>query len=280
MKNKIQHIWSFGDRLENGTYLIHSRFKRAVNFVTEDSLVSIVDKEIGAGPLNIVVKGIGLNSVDSLVIDKDGFLLNGLRFEFDYSKRYVSKIEYDGVDHTSFVCNLDFLESWLKKISPPQSLAFLLDEKRKQNFKTSFEKEFVKRFEFNVPKIFSSKFSVGIRMIKGAGFGFTPSGDDFIAGFLIALNVAQKMFRLDLSARINEIYKIARGKNPISNAFLLCAKEGLLFEKFKNLIHSILFHGKIEILKYVKNLLSVGATSGADIGVGFVMGMKGITTWS
>jgi len=47
-----------------------------------------------------------------------------------------------------------------------------------------------------------------------------------------------------------------------------------LFEKFKNLIHSILYSGQNEILENTRTLISFGETSGADQGVGFLFGIK------
>lgn len=269
-------IKSYGDRLEMGIYEIHSRFDKAVNFYNKNFLVSVVNEKIGSGPLNIVVNNLNLKNVNSLGIDENSIFLNESKFEFDVSKRYVSKIECDNVNQERMAINLDLLKVCLVECSSPKSLAFLLDDTGKKNFKTSFEKELVKRFESGVTRIFSSDPIAGIKMITGAGFGFTPSGDDFICGLLIALNVAQKLYKLDLKKRINEIYSVTLSKNSISNAFLLCAKQGLMFERFKDLVLSIMYLGKKEIFESTQSLISVGETSGADIAVGFLMGLKNI----
>jgi len=267
-------IISCGDRLEKGNYKIHSRFKKAVNFISRESIATIVNEEIGSGPINIVVNHVNLNNIWSLTINDNCLLLNDTRLDVDVSKRFISRIECENVDRGNFNRNLDFFEKCLIEISPPKSLIFLLDDNRKVNFKTSFEKEFVKRFEIGTTKIFSSEYIDGIRMIMGAGFGFTPSGDDFICGLLIALNIARKLFKLDLTEPINKIYNTARGNNSISNAFLLCAKEGMMFEKFKKLVYSILYQGIEEIIDSNSGVVSVGETSGADMGIGFLMGLK------
>ncbi len=53
------NLLSFGDQVERGSYTVHSRFKRAVNFSNGRRLVFLVSQEIGAGPLNIVLAGAG-----------------------------------------------------------------------------------------------------------------------------------------------------------------------------------------------------------------------------
>jgi hypothetical protein len=267
-------IISYGDRLEKGNYKMHSRFNKAVNFISANTIASIVNEEIGAGPLNIVIRGSDLKDVRSLTIDDKGFLLNSSRFDFDDARRFDSRIEFVDIDIDKFEFNMYIFENCLLQYSSVMSLAFLLNEERRKNFRTSFERELVKRFEIGITKVFSSKLIEGIKMIKGAGFGFTPSGDDFLCGLLIALNIATRLFKLDLTEWINRIYNTARGNNPISNAFLRCAKEGLLFERFKKLVYSILYFGKKEIFECSQTLLSVGETSGADMGVGFLMGLK------
>ena len=306
---EMVEILSYGDSLTTGNYKIHSRFSSAVNFMSDNSIISVVNKGVGSGPVNIVVDGIELKTIQSLIIDDAGFVLNNSRFEFNLSKQYNSKIRLNKINKDKFEVNLDFFERCLFELSSPMSLAFLLEERRKENFKTSFEKELVKRFELGVAKIFSANPIEGIKKIKGAGFGLTPSGDDFICGFLIALNIAKKLLKLKnfpkvfrltqylifedikrqnfafifkepsggffFSRLIDETYNAAKGKNSISNAFLLCAKEGRLFERFKKLVYSIFHNGEQEIFECTKGLLSVGETSGADMAVGLVVGLTG-----
>ena len=48
-------LLSIGDQVKPGTYRLHSRFSRAINFERAGRLVSVVDETIGPGPLNIVL---------------------------------------------------------------------------------------------------------------------------------------------------------------------------------------------------------------------------------
>ena len=53
-------LLSIGDQVKPGTYRLHSRFSRAVNFEHRGRLVSVVDETIGPGPWNIVISDLKL----------------------------------------------------------------------------------------------------------------------------------------------------------------------------------------------------------------------------
>lgn len=265
---------SFGDNLENGTYKVHSRFNEVINFYSGSSFIFFVSNSIGGGPLNIVVEGVSYNKLESLIVTEDHFQLNDEKVIFETSKKYDSEIKVTDFDEIKFKLNLNFFEKALIQNSSGKSLTFLLDETRKRNFKSSYEIEFVRRFDSAVKSFSSSNYLEGIKLIKGTGFGLTPSGDDFISGFLIAFNCLQKIYMIDYSEVINHIYEAAKGENLFTNVFLLAARNGSLFEKFKNLINSILYSGQNEILENTRTLISFGETSGADQGVGFLFGIN------
>lgn len=267
-------LLSFGDHLEKGIYNVHSRFDKVINFYSGNTFVFIVNNSIGGGPFNIVVDDVDFSELESLIIAEEYFQLNGENFFFDDSTRYNSELKVSDFDGNKFTSNLVFFEKALIENSSDKCLSFLLDESRKKNFKSSYEIEFVRRFDVAVECFTSSNYLEGVKLIKGIGFGLTPSGDDFISGFLIALNVIQKREKVDYSNLIAHIYEAAKGNNAFTNAFLLAAKNGFLFEKFKNLIHSILYSGQNEILENTRTLISFGETSGADQGVGFMFGIK------
>ena len=265
---------SFGDSLEKGTYKVHSRFNEVINFCSGSSFVFIVNNAIGVGPFNIVVDDVNFDNIEKLIIAEDHFLFNGDKVFFETSKRYDSEIKVTDFDENKFQLNLNYFEKALIDNSSGKSLTFLLDESRKKNFKSSFEIEFVRRFDSAAGFFSSSNYLEGIKLIKGMGFGLTPSGDDFISGFLLALNCLHKIYMVDYSDLIDHIYEAAKGNNLFTNTFLLAAKNGFLFEKFKNLIHSILYSGQNEIFENTRDLISFGETSGADQGVGFLFGIK------
>jgi hypothetical protein len=267
-------IVSHGNQIRRGKYHLHSKFTSAVNFFSDNSFVFVVNEEVGAGPYNIVVQGVPVDFVSSLEIGSNDFFLNGDNFCFDELKTYDSRLQTTYYNEEKFNYNLKLFESAIIEFSPMKSLAFLLNERRKREFTSSFEVEYINRIE-NATRIFlSDDYIEGIIILRGLGPGLTPSGDDFISGVLIALNLQSKINSFDNSNIIGRIYEAAESKNLFTNAFLKCSADGFLTDKFKRLIDSLLYADKDEVLQKTRSLFTIGATSGADQAIGFLFGLK------
>lgn len=283
---------SIGDQITEGEYAFHSRFDRAVNFQHDGHLISVVDEQIGAGPLNIVVRDLnagpagGTASTPSvrgargrapslpLEITADTVVFEGCRFRFTDSHRYDSRIDFQARDPSRFQRNLSVFEKSLRTASPPNSLTFLLNEKRIENFRPGFERSFVEQVKHSVHQIFGGNLLEGVRSLRGCGLGLTPSGDDFIAGLLIGLNLLQKMRKKDFQHIADAVFKTAKAGNVFSNTFLHLARRGLLFARMKELILSLVNGTANAVRKATETLFAVGETSGADLGTGFLMTMR------
>jgi Protein of unknown function (DUF2877) len=265
---------SYGNQLCSGKYKLHSKFNSAVNFISGDTFVFVVNESVGPGPLNIVIKGIVLMSVNSLAIEDGCIYLNDSKLDFDADKLYDPLIYLHEFDYNNFILNLGFLENLIKKLSPPHSLAIVFDSRRKSEFTSSFESEYIKRIDQGIKEILFGNILMGVGLIKGLGPGLTPAGDDFNSGLLIALNLVEKICRWDLKKSINLVWQEAVGSNLFTNAFLLCASRGLLFNKFRELLNAVLYSDQNNILNNTESVLAIGETSGADQLVGFLIGMK------
>jgi len=262
---------SIGDKIQQGTYQIHSKFDRVVNFIKNGNLVSLVDKKIGGGPLNIVISGVNFDEVHTLEVKQEAVVLNQINLDFREDLYYRSDIDYRQWDFPRFRENLIIFEKLLIQLSHPMSLAFLLDESRIENFREGFERAFVDQIASGVKKINNRDIINGVKMLKGCGFGLTPSGDDFIAGLLIGMNLIHKMTGRDFGDLIRNIYEVSKGENIFSNTFLQLARDGLLFEKMKKLLSAILYKGENEILHCIVIVFSIGESSGADLCTGFLL---------
>ena len=86
---------SIGDQVKEGTYPFHSRFRRTVNFRCRNRLISVVNEEIGDGPLNIVVRDFHRESTcveaAPLIIGANSVALGSLHFEFTARDYYHSE---------------------------------------------------------------------------------------------------------------------------------------------------------------------------------------------
>ena len=112
-------LLSVGDQIERGSYTVHSRFRRAVNFSNGRHLVFLVSQEIGAGPLNIVLAGTGLQEalacVSGVRVGKDFLQLDEQHFDLGYGDRYDSKLALQDRSTDCFAQNLErFGGCWLK----------------------------------------------------------------------------------------------------------------------------------------------------------------------
>jgi hypothetical protein len=263
-----------GNAIRSGTYEIHSRFRSVVNFISGDSMVFVVKENIGGGPLHIVLKGIVTSSLRSLVVADDHLLLDQQRIELPAEKRYNPFLELTAFDRDRLFENLTLLQQIICLVSPPQSLAFLFDRERHKSFSSSFEREYMNRMRVGAEHFVSGDAVSGVSLIKGVGYGLTPGGDDFIAGYLMALNLVQYLLRKDFSILIRNVYERARGANHFTNTLLQIAARGELVEKFKTVIQSLFSEVESDLSDAVELLLSVGETSGIDTIVGLILGIK------
>jgi hypothetical protein len=266
---------SFGDQIVSGDYRRHSCFSRAANFVNGDSLLCCVDDSIGPGPLNLVIGGISLQSIRSVVIDESGVLVDGESIDIEPTNKYCSKLIFEkqlGPD--TLKRNIDFFGECLSQHSNPLSLAFLIDSAREQQLHTSFEIELVNRFRVAARQFTGPDYIAGVQKLRGMGYGLTPAGDDFIAGGVAALYIMQTIFQKDNSDKISQICNRARGENVISNSLLRCCASGHFPYRMRELLMAVLLSGRDKIYSQAIRLLEIGATSGADWGVGLFTTLK------
>lgn len=256
---------SIGDQVEEGTYQFHSRFNRAVNFTQGDHLVSIVDEAIGDGPLNIVLRNFDAGQTQyPLAIFARKVVFEGREISFTSRHRYRSTL--DCRPGPRFRDNLSIFGRLLATTSHPKSLAFLLDDRRTENFRAGFERTFAAQVKQSVSKVFHGDRLDGVRTLSGCGIGLTPSGDDFIAGLLIALHLRGET--------VDDIFEAARSDNIFSNSFLNLARQGRLFGRMKNLILALMHGDDAAVREATRRLLAIGESSGADLGTGFYITIR------
>jgi hypothetical protein len=266
---------SYGDNLKKDDYQCHSRFKRAINFSNGHSMVALVERTIGPGPHHIVISGIDPQKVEHLAITADELLLDGRRYPFASSCRYDSRIDLNGaIDNERFDANLHCFEHCLRQSAVPKSLTFLLEPKRKPCWCSALERSITERFGEGSRMVFSPDFLPGIKMLKGLGFGLTPSGDDFIGGILLALYYGQKIFKRNFERTIRLVHRTARGKNPFSNTMLADASEGRAVGRIKSLLAALIGGTEKNVHQSTMQLRVIGHSSGIDFGIGLLLTFK------
>jgi len=164
-------LLSVGDKVSRGTYRVHSRFRRVVNFRRGEWLVSVVDPVIGPGPLNIVAEGIDFAGALELRVEPTGIVLNRARMGFDDGNVYRSRIDVAGVDRGRLHRNLPALRDALLEMSSPRSLAFLLDPARIEGLRPGFERALAAHLAEGVGRILGGEMPAG--RTKGTQYSFS-----------------------------------------------------------------------------------------------------------
>ena len=186
----------------------------------------------------------------------------------------ANSLEFGSATLRHFHRNLSVLAESLKADASPKSLAFLLDTKRRQNFRPGFERAFAAQITRGVHQVFHGPLLPGIRQLKGCGLGLTPAGDDFIAGFLIGLHLLSKLHGQDSQSTADAVFRAARGKNIFSNTFLDLARRGLLFGHLKDLLLALSTGSETSVRKATSRLFAIGETSGADLATGVFLTLQ------
>jgi hypothetical protein len=267
-------IKCIGDNLPTGNFVEHSRFREIVNYInSENEILSVAVSEKYAASNTILFDSFDFKNLKEFQFDGKIFNFDFGTFSIENRLIYNSKIDFKDLKTNNLKNSIDFfIQNYIDRFDE-KSLAFLIDKKRNFFFETGFEKAFVKYMNNAFSEISEGKIIEGISKIKGAGFGLTPGGDDFIAGMLLGLDILQKAENQNFEELRKNIFQISKGKNQISNNLLRQAFEGRYFKRLKDFTES-LFFDKNDISEKFDELKSVGATSGSDLLTGIILTVK------
>jgi hypothetical protein len=122
--------------------------------------------------------------------------------------------------------------------------------------------------------------------LAGLGPGLTPSGDDVLAGFAAAWRLLAEALGRDGAARRGVTAAIGAGAraggSPLGRAWLAHAIRGELPEPMTRFAHALFDADARDLAAAVRAVLAVGASSGTDWTVGFLLGGGAAmeATWS
>lgn len=236
-------ILSSGDRIRPGAYEVKARFARSVLLLgAGDRPLFVVDKSIGAGPLNLVVA-----DPNAFIAGESLAIGRGSR-----APRFASALP-----RTDLAKLAHILVKALPRHAPPDSLVSLfvpaeILPRQQANRDALFRKAFA--------HLAAGRLAAGVRLVRGCGAGLTPAGDDFLCGWMLALRLRRQ------SALAREILKHARGNNPVSNAFLELSAAGRVNVAVKKLLQA-------PSSARVRAVCAFGHSSGADWLCGMLFGL-------
>jgi len=215
-------------------------------------LISIVHKKFFNGPNRIVLNDFPISLFQNCEIVKFKedklFFSNGITINIKNSKRWNSSVKKICVGEVDTTAVLYYLKNHL--FIKPSII---------EKFKVAVKSQNKKSFNCNVNKLL------------GLGFGLTPSGDDFLIGFLSASHFFSELppfgfflknVRIDYSKT-----------NFFSAEYLRYAIVGRVSEVITNTIVSV-SEKESDAKLWLTNLVNIGATSGYDTLFGILTAME------
>jgi Protein of unknown function (DUF2877) len=267
-------VLDIGDRVGTGRYRLHSRFRGAIAFIGHRSgrLVSVVDETKSAGPVNIVVRGLDFDRTGTLAVDSRMIYLDSTAVPF--RRRSDSCLGPLHFEPARLCRNLVTLRETLMASAPTRAIVFLLNDGPDAARESSaFESQLTQRLHAGAEQLLAGDLA-GAAAMRGLGHGLTPSGDDFLAGYLLGLYAFEKAGCTRFARRRQAIGAIAVSRNPFSAALLSCAAEGRSIEPARSLIRALFEDSEAGVVRETRRLAAVGASSGADLATGLYFALK------
>ena len=121
----------------------------------------------------------------------------------------------------------------------------------------------------------SAAVAAGVQCLAGLGLGLTPSGDDLLTGALVAIALLRPPHAASVRGAVLEG---TRGRTTrISRAYLEAAARGEAGEAWHLLALRLDEGPDEEITTAAARVLAFGETSGADLLVGFLLGLEALS---
>jgi hypothetical protein len=273
------YLKSILERKSSGTFPIHSTFTDAVNFYDGELFFTLTNSNLPLSPMNILIydpsvyfdiySRVGMEQ--TIKLSYPFLKFNTLSFSLTHGAEVNTKIEsLPGSSEKVFhLFKRDFLDSTTMKNGA-------VGYYHNASGNDSIDKKLCltihqlkSSMSMNNPEIFRQN----IIRICGLGKGLTPSGDDFLYGFL----AASKTFSIhknytDFIDTVIEENRISFG--DISWNFLDTLRNGHIYLPLKNLFRN-LSDGK-DWISDLKKILSFGETSGSDMIAGVICALDNV----
>lgn len=256
---------------ENHLGKVHSKFGRGLNIQFDDFLIYISNdsSSLSAFGLNIeeekLIDLLDSMNIGDVVVNKDGKLIF-------YSVYEIIIIDYQNIDELDL--RLPSINCKKSRIVHTKLYKYLETIKFKELIGLELDEKTCHYIDLllNTDKSDESINSDIIKFFTGRGRGLTPSGDDILIGFTLALMIYddysswKESIQLEMTEQMTTI---------ISVAYQRALLNGFISEYYLLLVK--LLDEDEAIDEIIKNVQSVGHTSGNDTLYGFYLGLKFIS---
>lgn len=273
---------------------VHSVFRQACNIETDDgALVTMLAQGLGNVPHGIrctlpepadfrALLSVGQSVVAdgaALRIPHAGIAVN-LSVATIWRCGLVACVVDPDSDET--LCTLLDLRAILQEQTPPSGFAPLLvrDECSRSPLDEAMQKQLRQTLPVLERATLSLDPAIAVRALAqliGLGPGLTPSGDDFIVGYLAALfarDPRAHSLRPFLTALSAPLAQLAASGNSISRQFIADALEGEFSEPLVDIVSAISLHNGASLRASAIRVIRIGHSSGADSLAGLLFGLR------
>lgn len=249
---------------------VHSKFNIGLNVQFDDALIYVGG---GGSPLSsfgLNIEEEKLNAIltsvriDDMVVNKDDKLIF---YSVDGTINiYYKEIEEVDLTLPKIKCSINEipntgLYNYLENIEFEKCIGINLDEETSKHVDLLLNSD-------------KADWNINVRIIRffvGRGKGLTPSGDDILIGFTLALMMFGKFNRWRNALEA----EVTRDRTTmISVAYLSALLEGYASESFIRLVKLIDGVEREKIERTIKEVQSFGHTSGNDTLFGLLLGLK------
>ena len=235
-----------------GNWRVHSVFKHNINIVNNQNELLTLSSDMAKGPFSLNLSGFfdfiaaHIERKDAVSISPDGVTVG--QFVFPIKK---DASLYDA--RVSFPSPPVLEKSFVQEI---QQLIF--EEYKKSEYASFYHNNFI-------PLV--NKLEDGQAQpadLLGLGFGATPSGDDFIMGYILWQSRGKE--KAVFSRKL-----LFHKTNVISANYIFYLQKGHITEKIKKIVENLFTKDKIVTLREAR---SYGYTSGIDFLYGFTEALR------
>jgi len=268
------------DQFENARIL--NQFPDVINLTDNGNhILSIVAEKIGNGPFSMVVDFTNIEHVVSL---EDQICFNDQNLQIGQTIFSTKNFHiWDPIPNWGAIRKISKnyliiqIERQLSKIGVMEGISevFYADKIiRKSKFYSKMKSGSSLLLDALIKQDAGAVISAA-GSLAGLGVGLTPSGDDFLVGVIYGLWAVLPKEEAISTAEL--IWAGAAGKTTsLSRAWLAAAVAGETGEPWHKLINAAIEQKEEKIITATSEILSIGATSGADAICGFTQALKNL----
>ncbi|MBU5459175.1 DUF2877 domain-containing protein [Anaerostipes sp. MSJ-23] len=264
MKSKIIKMSDYAARIltSDAKPSFHSGYEKAINLSFNGQLLTLQPKTSSLSPLSLITD-LSTNELSSLLsepspqlsLSKNTIFLDVHKITFANAKIFYA--ELFPLDHERCLFLRQILENTIIT-APPQGFVLIFQPTPNLNLMLKTARKHIHATSNSLKtRNFQDAVSHLISLI-GLGIGLTPSGDDFLCGFLCGL-IFMNLWDTPFSCYLRQQIQCNLSRtNEISSAFLSCA----LHRQFGTAVHMLSDHPKMSHI--LSEFLAIGHSSGLD----------------